>query len=94
MEELYPTGHTAFHVCLHERKDNQATSIAIGTPDNPIVADVRLAPAELSTLDHLVLAISALADISAIGNAELTPIEKNQLRVILASRIRTLMTQI
>ena len=100
--DTYPTSPTAAHVCLHEHNGEGGGSvdkIPIGTMNNPLVVAVHSSPLGLSPntlvlIDSLALAVSALADISAIGNAELTPIEKNQLRVILASRIRTLMTQI
>lgn len=96
----YPTSDTAIHVCLHEHgENNKATIGAIGIVTNPLVVDIRSQPAdpiELIKVDSLALAISALADISAIATSatELTAAEKKQLRAIFATRIRFLMTQV
>ena len=103
--DTYPTSLTASHVCLHEHsvsKDEASTGkIPIGTMNNPLVVAVHSSPLGLSPntlvlIDSLALAVSALADVSAIATSatELTAVEKNQLRAILSARIRSLIPQV
>lgn len=101
MDNNYPTSATAVHVCLHDHNvnNNAADKTTVGTVDNPLVVDIRSQPTDpdgLLPIDSLALAISALADVSAIATSatELTATEKNQLRAIFAARIRLLMTQV
>lgn len=99
MDKTYPTSKSAFHVCLHGHNGDATDKTNVGTVDNPIVVDVRSQPADPNSLlpiDSLALAVSALADVSAIATSatELTATEKNQLRAIFATRIRFLMTQV